>query len=89
MAIYKLIQNTVFEPKDIERLVTAYEQAQRADDPIGFYENASLTLSIDGCFLFFACHGLAPSRRRKLGRQVRGPNPRWGIAEAVKGRLTQ
>ena len=30
MAIYKLIQNTVFEPKDIERLVTAYEQTLRA-----------------------------------------------------------
>ena len=29
MAIYKLIQNTVFE-KDIERLVTAYEQTLRA-----------------------------------------------------------
>jgi len=26
MAIYKLIRNTVFEPKDIERLVAAYEQ---------------------------------------------------------------
>ena len=25
MAIYRLIQNTVFEPKDIERLVMAYE----------------------------------------------------------------
>ena len=40
MAIYKLIRNTVFEPKDIERLVAAYEQALRAlrlkdrDDPI-------------------------------------------------------
>jgi hypothetical protein len=30
MAIYKLIQNTPFEPKDIERLVTAYEQTLRA-----------------------------------------------------------
>jgi hypothetical protein len=30
MAIYKLIQNTAFEPKDIERLVTAYEQTLRA-----------------------------------------------------------
>ena len=30
MAIYKLMQNTVFEPKDIERLVTAYEQTLRA-----------------------------------------------------------
>jgi len=29
MAIYKLIQNTAFEPKDIERLVTAYEQTLR------------------------------------------------------------
>jgi hypothetical protein len=26
MAVYKLIRNTVFEPKDIERLVAAYEQ---------------------------------------------------------------
>jgi hypothetical protein len=40
MAIYKLIRNTVFEPKDIERLVAAYEQTLRAlrlkdrDDPI-------------------------------------------------------
>jgi hypothetical protein len=40
MAIYKLIQNTVFEPADIERLVTAYEHTLRAlrlkkrDDPI-------------------------------------------------------
>ena len=40
MAIYKLIQNTVFEPKDIERLVTAFELTLRAlrlkdrDDPI-------------------------------------------------------
>jgi hypothetical protein len=34
MAIYKLMQNTVFEPKDIERLVTAYEQTLRA-----LYEN--------------------------------------------------
>ena len=40
MAIYRLIQNTVFEPKDIERLVAAYEQTLRAlhlkdrDDPI-------------------------------------------------------
>ena len=25
MAIYRLIENTVFEPKDIERLVMAYE----------------------------------------------------------------
>ena len=30
MAIYKLIQNTAFEPKDIERLVAAYEQTLRA-----------------------------------------------------------
>jgi hypothetical protein len=30
MAIYKLIQNTAFEPKDIERLVTAHEQTLRA-----------------------------------------------------------
>ena len=30
MAIYKLLQNTVFEPKDIERLVAAYEQTLRA-----------------------------------------------------------
>jgi hypothetical protein len=30
MAIYKLIQNTAFEPKDIERLVTAYEHTLRA-----------------------------------------------------------
>jgi len=30
MAIYKLIQNTVFEPKDIERLVTAFELTLRA-----------------------------------------------------------
>jgi hypothetical protein len=40
MAIYKLIQNTVFEPKDIERLVSAFELTLRAlrlkdrDDPI-------------------------------------------------------
>ena len=40
MAIYKLIRNTVFEPKDIVRLVEAYEQTLRAlrlkdrDDPI-------------------------------------------------------
>ena len=40
MAIYKLIRNTIFEPKDIERLVAAYEQTLRAlrlkdrDDPI-------------------------------------------------------
>jgi len=30
MAIYKLIRNTIFEPKDIERLVAAYEQTLRA-----------------------------------------------------------
>jgi hypothetical protein len=30
MAIYRLLQNTAFEPKDIERLVTAYEQTLRA-----------------------------------------------------------
>ena len=30
MAIYKLIQNTAFEPKDIECLVAAYEQTLRA-----------------------------------------------------------
>ena len=30
MAIYKLMQNSVFEPEDIERLVTAYEQTLRA-----------------------------------------------------------
>ena len=30
MAVYKLIRNTVFEPKDIERLATAYEQTLRA-----------------------------------------------------------
>jgi hypothetical protein len=29
MAIYKL-QNTAFEPEDVERLVTAYEQTLRA-----------------------------------------------------------
>ena len=40
MAIYRLIQNSVFEPKDIERLVAAYEQTLQAlrlkkrDDPI-------------------------------------------------------
>jgi hypothetical protein len=40
MAIYRLLQNTVFEPKDIERLVAAYELTLRAlrlkdrDDPI-------------------------------------------------------
>jgi len=40
MAIYRLIQNTVFEPKDVERLVTAYELTLVAlclkdrDDPI-------------------------------------------------------
>ena len=40
MAIYKLIQNYAFEPKDIERLVAAYELTLRAlrlkdrDDPI-------------------------------------------------------
>ena len=30
MAIYKLLQNTAFEPEDIERLVTACEQTLRA-----------------------------------------------------------
>ena len=30
MAIYKLLQDTAFEPKDNERLVTAYEQTLRA-----------------------------------------------------------
>ena len=30
MAIYKLIQNTAFEPEDVERLGTAYEQTLRA-----------------------------------------------------------
>jgi hypothetical protein len=30
MTIYKLLQNTAFEPKDIERLVAAYEQTLRA-----------------------------------------------------------
>jgi len=30
MAIYKLLQNAAFEPKDIERLATAYEQTLRA-----------------------------------------------------------
>jgi hypothetical protein len=30
MAIYKLIQNVGFEPKDTERLVTAYEQTLHA-----------------------------------------------------------
>jgi hypothetical protein len=40
MAIYRLLQNTVFEPKDIERLAAAYELTLRAlrlkdrDDPI-------------------------------------------------------
>jgi hypothetical protein len=40
MAIYTLFQNTVFEPKDIKRLVTAYEHTLWAlrlkdrDDPI-------------------------------------------------------
>jgi hypothetical protein len=40
MAIYRLLRNTVFEPKDIERLVAAYELTLRAlrlkdrDDPI-------------------------------------------------------
>ena len=40
MAIYRLMQNTVFEPQDIERLVAAYEQTLLAlrlkdrDDPI-------------------------------------------------------
>lgn len=40
MAIYRLLQNTVFEPADIERLVAAYELTLRAlrlkdrDDPI-------------------------------------------------------
>lgn len=40
MAIYRLIQNTVFEPEDIERLVTAYEltlvalRLKARDDPI-------------------------------------------------------
>ena len=29
MAIYRLLQNTAFEPKDIERLVAAYEQTLR------------------------------------------------------------
>ena len=30
MAIYKLLQNTAFEPNDIECLVAAYEQTLRA-----------------------------------------------------------
>jgi hypothetical protein len=30
MAIYRLIQTTAFEPKDIERFVVAYEQTLRA-----------------------------------------------------------
>ena len=30
MAIQKLLQNTAFEPKDIERLVVAYEHTLRA-----------------------------------------------------------
>jgi hypothetical protein len=30
MAIYTLIQNTVFEPADVERLAMAYEQTLRA-----------------------------------------------------------
>jgi hypothetical protein len=30
MAIYKLLQSIAFEPQDIERLVTAYEQTLRA-----------------------------------------------------------
>jgi hypothetical protein len=38
MAIYTLIQNTVFEPADVERLAMAYEQTLRAlkdrSDPI-------------------------------------------------------
>jgi hypothetical protein len=40
MAIYRLLQNTVFEPRGIERLVAAYELTLRAlrlkdrDDPI-------------------------------------------------------
>jgi hypothetical protein len=40
MAIYRLIHNTFFEPKDVERLVTAYELTLVAlclkdrDDPI-------------------------------------------------------
>jgi hypothetical protein len=40
MAIYRLIRNTAFEPRDIERLVTAYEHTLRVlrlknrDDPI-------------------------------------------------------
>jgi hypothetical protein len=29
-AIYKLLENTAFEPKDIERLVTAYDHTLRA-----------------------------------------------------------
>ncbi|KRQ96330.1 hypothetical protein CQ10_31290 [Bradyrhizobium valentinum] len=40
MAIYRLLENTVFGPEEIERLVTAYEQTLRAlglkdrNDPI-------------------------------------------------------
>ena len=40
MAIHRLLRNAVFEPKDIERLVAAYELTLRAlrlkdrDDPI-------------------------------------------------------
>ena len=40
MALSRLMQNTVFEPQDIERLVAAYKQTLRAlhlkdrDDPI-------------------------------------------------------
>jgi hypothetical protein len=30
MAIYRLLENTVFGPEEIERLVTAYEQTLRA-----------------------------------------------------------
>jgi hypothetical protein len=40
MSIYKLLENTAFEPEEIERLVQAYEQTLRAlglndrDDPL-------------------------------------------------------
>jgi hypothetical protein len=40
VAIYRLLQNSAFEPEDIERLASAYEMARRAlklkdrNDPI-------------------------------------------------------
>ena len=44
MAIYKLIRSTVFEPKDIERLVAAYEQTLRALERKVLVDQAPVTL---------------------------------------------